>query len=117
MRYRDLIEAITPAYGYWVTPDGTIIPVPKDHDNTSREHGLSVNEALDAGWVRVVAGDVYRNGEFAIDYVDGTLTRQSRSGIRRLARDVEPKVYAIHHHGVPGLATFDLLSPFLQAIR
>lgn len=116
MRYREIIEGIIPAYGYWITPDGVIFPVHKDHEIVSQEHGLSTDDALRTGWARIVAGDYYKNGEFCVDYVKGSLTRKSISSIRRLARDIGPKEFTIHHHGFPGLMTFDRISPFLLTL-
>lgn len=71
------IEAFLDAtYGTltWITPDGTVIPVPSEHAKTAAEHGFkgsTPNEitmnALKAGWVRV--SDFY-DGPFSVSAYD-----------------------------------------------
>lgn len=42
-------------YGYWVKPDGEIVPVPwQGHFDALRSYEMDEHEALKAGWIRVV---------------------------------------------------------------
>lgn len=43
---------------YWITPDGELIDVPDDHQRLlKRLTGLSKDEALKSGWIRVIRDD------------------------------------------------------------
>lgn len=126
MRYSELTEAsIPPAYGYWITPDGAILPVRRDHGAVAHEHGFSdpdeeytaTNNAMKAGWIRIIAADEFNPNEFCADFVLGLLTRRSVSAVRKIVGGLDPSTFIIHHHGVPGVERFDRAGPFLRKLN
>lgn len=89
------------AYGYWINPEGTILPVQKTHGHIdflmdrydfihlspTQPNDVWYNEALSLGWVRVIASNNNhhqfnmqfkmlnsRTRESLIDLIDGLMT-------------------------------------------
>jgi hypothetical protein len=97
-----LIEAVAvpeTSYGYWISPEGEIIPVPgyshttviKQHTN----HQLNSDTGLEKGWLRCI---LYRkpmsdNFGFAVECRSETLTARSIISLAAIARSQEFSEY------------------------
>lgn len=57
-------------YGYWITGEGEIIPVPMfGHDEKVEEYGFrSMDEVWQKGWIRVVTGNALNGGTVEVEY-------------------------------------------------
>lgn len=127
MKMRDLIaiasrlhEATIPAtrYGYWVTRDGEVLAVPTlRHSEIAVENGIADSDsALKQGWIRIVARDDCRPGEFCVNFVQGFPSRRAVSSLRRLVSQIDADAYVLHFHGIAGSRRFADRRDFVEAI-